>query len=99
MGDEPGELPAAARPAWAAYQAMALSKHRHFEWLQALQEKRDGGATPSLAEQARLDELLAEHDSRVQAFAEAMKALAEADPEASRALTQHLSTVNELLGR
>lgn len=87
-------LPPAALPAWAAYLAMEQSKHSHLELLRAVDLKeRDGGAR-TLAESARLAQLLADHDLNVRRFAQAVRELRESDAEAARCLLRHLTAAN-----
>ncbi|HXH04437.1 MAG TPA: hypothetical protein VNN09_14125 [Candidatus Competibacteraceae bacterium] len=72
--------------AWQAYQAMQGSKQRHFVYLLHLERKYEHGGSPSATEQARLAELLQEHDAEVKRFREALRELQASDPDAYRRL-------------
>lgn len=67
---------------------MAESKSAHLGLLERCNEKRERGESPTIAEQLHLEELLSQHDLRVQAFSAAMKALRESEPAALAALVQ-----------
>lgn len=81
---EPESLGPETAAAWNAYQSMSDSKRDYFSLLQALDEKQKAGREPSIAENLRLEKLLAEHDQRVKQFKQALAAVA--DPEAKRQL-------------
>lgn len=84
-------LPPAARAAWIAYQAMGITKERHFEYLQHLELKYQKYGRPSPGEEARLAELLAQHDLQVSAFRAALQELKTSDPGAHTALVDRLA--------
>ncbi|MGR9089606.1 MAG: hypothetical protein ACU85U_03380 [Gammaproteobacteria bacterium] len=65
---------------------MLDSKSAHFGFLESLAEKYRHGGQRTLAEQARLANLLDEHDRQVTAFTAAMKQLSADAPEARDAL-------------
>lgn len=93
MTGEPPEsdsLPPAAADAWRAYRSMLDSKSAHFGFLESLVEKYRHGGQRTLAEQARLANLLDEHDRRVTNFTAAMKQLATDAPQAREALIELL---------
>jgi hypothetical protein len=90
----PEHLPEAAIPAWQAYCAMVTSKDDHFRYLEELEQKYRTGGSRTLAEIARLDSLLKEHDRCVSSFTSAMKALATEDSLARSALIELIATVN-----
>jgi hypothetical protein len=92
-------LPEAAQVAWAAYRAMELSKHRHFELLQELEARAQQGQPRRLAETAELQRLLTEHDRQVARFRDAVRALMADDPAAHAALVERLKLENRPLGR
>lgn len=91
-------LPDAAQPAWRAYCAMLASKDAHFGFLAELDRKVKNGGQRSLAEAARLQQLLAEHNDCVKAFATVVKALAVAEPKAHAALVTALASLNQAMG-
>lgn len=65
----------AAQIAWRAFVDMRDSKAAHFSLLQAIDDARESGAAPSLAENLELEKRLAEHDRNVLAFKTAMAAV------------------------
>lgn len=81
---EPEDLGPETAAAWNAYQAMSDSKRDYFSLLQALDEKQKAGQEPSIAENLRLEKLLAAHDQRVKQFKQALAAVT--DPGAKRQL-------------
>ena len=93
-----GDLPASAQVAWRAYCAMLKSKETYFEYLEVLQRKYEGGGTRSLAEIARLEQLLAEHDACVKSFAVQMRELRTEDHSAHGALVSAITCINQTLG-
>jgi len=93
------DLPLKALPAWKVYCEMGETKRDHFELLSEINERREqGGPPPSLAESARLEELLKRHDDKVKSFRLCIKELLENAPEAHKALVNHLATENAQLG-
>jgi hypothetical protein len=92
----PRELPATAYPAWAAYNAMLQSKQAHYGYLESLDIKYQHGGIRTLAERARLETLLATHDECVREFAQAIKALANADVEARDILLKLMTDLSEV---
>ena len=91
-------LPDAAQAAWRAYCAMLASKDAHFGFLEELDRRVKNGGQRTLAEAARLAQLLTEHHDRVAAFATAVRALKSAEPTAHAALVAALASVNQALG-
>jgi len=91
----PIELPAAACPARQAYAAMVESKEAHYGFLEHLDIKYKNGGVRSLAERARLETLLAEHDICVAKFSEAVKVLGATDVEARDILVRFMSQLAE----
>ena len=85
------DLPTAAQPTWAAYQAMAITKQRHLDYLQWLEDKYQKYGQPSSAEQDTLNQLLQQHDSQVTAFKTALSQLRISDPSAYGVLLKHLT--------
>ena len=76
MGDHADQtLSSAAQLAWLAYQAMGDSKKMYFNFLQELDRKYHKGQSPSIAENLKLESLLASHDEKVRAFTGAMAAV------------------------
>lgn len=69
---------------------MLESKSAHFGFLESLAEKYRHGGQRTLAEQARLANLLDEHDRQVAGFTSAMKQLAADAPQARDALLELL---------
>ena len=90
-------LPDAAQGAWRAYCAMLASKDAHFGFLAELDNKVKSGGQRTLAEAARLAQLLTEHNDRVVAFASAVRALKSAEPAAHAALVAALASINQAL--
>lgn len=91
-------LPAPAQAAWRAYRSMQDSKDAHFAYLEMLHHRYEHGGSRSLAEIARLETLLAEHDRCVQTFAQEMRALISSDKAAHAALVDTLTRFNQTLG-
>lgn len=91
-------LPDAAQPAWRAYCAMLASKDAHFGFLAELDSKVKNGGKRSLAEAARLQQLLAEHNDCVKNFATVVKALALESPAAHAAFVTALASLNGAMG-
>ena len=85
------ELPAAAQPTWAAYQAMATTKQHHLDYLQQLEDKYQKYGQPSPDEQETLNQFLQQHDAQVTAFKTALSQLRISDPSAYGALLKRLS--------
>jgi hypothetical protein len=94
----PGDLPDVAICAWQAYAAMEASKAAHLAELTRLNAAQDAGRRRSLAEIAFLENLLERHSRCVRVFADAVKALATADPAAHRALLDRLTARNRAMG-
>lgn len=78
---------------------MAASKDAHFEFLEGLERKYEAGGVRTLAERARLDQLLAEHSRCVAAFRAAMIDLAQRDIPARTRLVRFLAELNASVGR
>lgn len=95
---QPINLPAAAEPAWRAYCAMLASKDAHFGFLADLDKKVKDGGQRTLAEAARLQQLLAEHNECVKIFASLVKALAVDEPAAHTAFVTALANLNQAMG-
>ena len=91
-------LPDAAQPAWRSYCAMLVSKDAHFGFLQQLNRKVKDGGQRTLTEAARLQQLLAEHNTCVKDFASTVRALASSEPTAHAALVAALASLNQALG-
>ena len=91
-------LPNAALPAWRAYGDMLASKDAHFGCMFELNRKYERGGRHTLAEIARLQQLLAEHDRCVAAFAQAMRELGASNRASHAALVMALAALNEDVG-
>jgi hypothetical protein len=91
-------LPDAAEPAWRAYCAMLASKDAHFGFLAELDKKVKDGGQRTLAEAARLQQLLAEHNDCVKTFATVVKTLAVEQPAAHAAFVTALASLNQAMG-
>lgn len=74
---------------------MRDSKHEHFNFLESLDRKYKHGGTRTLAERARLDTLLTEHDRCVTEFATEIKALGATDVDARNTLLQLMTDIEE----
>ena len=85
-------------PAWRAYEAMLKTKHAHFSFLETLETKYRDGGRRTLAEGRRLEQLLAEHDTKVRAFRRAVAGLQQEDLSAHHALLLHIRRANADLG-
>ena len=68
-------LPPEADAAWQTYLDMGESKKIYFGFLQSLDMKYNKNESPSIAENLKLEQLLAEHDKRVKAFNTAMSTI------------------------
>ena len=77
---------------------MLASKDAHFGFLDQLHRKVNAGGQRTLAEAARLQQLLAAHNTCVKDFASTVKALANSDPAAHAALVAALASLNQALG-
>jgi hypothetical protein len=87
-------LPQAARAAWDAYVAMHESKQAHFGYLEELERKDEMGGHRTLAEELRLNDLLAAHDRCVREFRSLMNDLRMCDREAHAMLLRQLTALN-----
>ena len=76
---------------------MLNSKDAHFSYLEELNRKYQTGGQRTLAEIARLEDLLASHDRCVTGFAGAMRDLGEADAEAHSQLINAIADLNSYL--
>ena len=85
-------LPDEAQAVWAIYQTMAVTKQRHFDYLQTLEDKYEKYGQPSTAEKAHLERLLTDHDRQVKAFRSELTKLKIEHPGAYGALVQKLSS-------
>ena len=79
--------------AWQAYQSMSASKDAYFSLLQALDEKYRHGGNPTIAENLKLEQLLAEHDRKVKHFNQTVAAIT--NPEAKQQLVELLKDAAE----
>lgn len=77
---------------------MLASKNAHFGFLAELDRKVQDGGQRTLAEAARLQQLLAEHHDCVKTFASVVKALAAEEPQAHAALVTALASLNRAMG-
>ncbi len=66
------DLSEAGKIAYQAFLDMRDSKHAHYDYLQAIDNKYHSGGVPGPDETRRLDKLLANHDRNVLAFKTAM---------------------------
>ena len=79
--------------AWQAYQSMSASKDAYFSLLQALDEKYRHGGNPTIAENLKLEQLLADHDRKVKHFNQTVTAIT--NPEAKQQLVALLKDAAE----
>ena len=77
---------------------MLNSKDAHFSYLEELNSQYQNGGPRTLAESARLDELLEVHDHCVARFAGAMRDLGAANAEAHGQLINAIAELNRSLG-
>ena len=77
---------------------MLVSKDAHFGFLDQLNRKVHNGGQGTLAEAARLQQLLAEHNNCVKDFASTVKALAVSEPAAHAGLVAALASLNQAMG-
>ena len=77
---------------------MLASKDAHFGFLAELDRKVKNGGQRSLAEAARLQQLLTEHNDCVKHFATVVKSLALEEPSAHAAFVAALATLNQAMG-
>ena len=77
MTDNDDSLSPVAEDAWQAYQAMGRTKRIYFGFLTELDQKYDKNQSPSIAENLKMEELLADHDKNVKLFNEAMEKVTE----------------------
>ena len=75
---------------------MLHSKQAHYGFLESLDKKYQHGGTRSLSERARLATLLAEHDTCVAEFSQAIKALSATDLKARDILLRLMTEVAEV---
>ena len=79
--------------AWQAYQSMSESKDAYFSLLQTLDEKYRHGGNPTIAENLKLEQLLAEHDRKVKHFNQTVAAIT--NPAAKQQLVELLKDAAE----
>ena len=91
-------LPDEARPVLTAYEGMEASKTAHFAYLAEVDARVQGGGQRTLADEARLHTLLAEHDRAVESFKGAILDLLRSAPEAHAAFLRYITTRNAALG-
>ena len=91
----PEGLPALAHATWRAYLAMRDSKQAHFDFLETLEQKYQHGGIRTLAEKARLDTLLADHNRTVAEFAGEIKSLGASDLAARDKLLGLMTAIEE----
>ena len=72
---EEESIPAEARSALEAYQAMSASKSEYFGLLQQLDLKYKDRGSPTIAENLKLEKLLQAHGERVASFNQTMQAV------------------------
>ncbi len=72
-------LSEAAQIAYQAFVDMRDSKHAHYDYLQAIENKYQDGGVPGPDETRRLEKLLANHDRNVLAFTTAMAEVTDRD--------------------
>ena len=77
---------------------MLSSKDAHFSYLEALDSQYQNGGRRTLAESARLEELLEVHDRCVARFATAMRDLGAANAEVHGQLIDAIAELNRSLG-
>ncbi len=73
------DLSEAAQIAYQAFLDMRDSKHAHYDYLQAIENKYQSGGVPGPDETRRLEKLLANHDRNVLAFTTAMAEVTDSD--------------------
>ena len=84
-------LPETAAPVWNAYEGMGSSKRQHFEYLHYLDNKYEKYGRPDESETAKLQDLLAQHDTQVKTFKSLLNQLRISDPLAYAAIVKKLS--------
>jgi len=90
----PDALDGVAAEAWQSYNAMEMTKRRHYALLETLDlKRRDHGIEPSAEEARLLEWLLADHDAQVKRFSAASVALKGADAAAHAALFDYVGLV------
>ena len=80
------DLPAEAQPVYEAYLAMTETKHAYFSFMVELDQKQKDGGEITMAENLKLEQLLAAHDEKVNAFNEAMQQMKAMSQESREAL-------------
>lgn len=91
-------LDGAAADAWQSYNAMEATKQRHYQLLEALDNKKkhyDLDAT--VAETVLLANMLADHSGQVKRFSTASLSLKKSDPRAHRALFDYVAAINDVV--
>lgn len=73
------EMPDAAIPVWAHYQAMIGTKNNHLDYLRYLEEKYKNYGQPNNQEASHLASLLEKHDHQVTQFKTALQKLKQTD--------------------
>ncbi len=73
------DLSEAGKIAWQAFVDMRDSKHAHYDYLQAIENKYQSGGVPGPDETRKLEKLLADHDRNVLAFTTAMADVTDSD--------------------
>ena len=75
---------------------MLQSKQAHFGYLESLDFKYRHGGIRTLAERARLETLLSEHDDCVRKFADAIKELGSNDADTRDTLLQLMTELSDV---
>ena len=73
------DLSEAGKIAYQAFLDMRDSKHAHYDYLQAIENKYQNGGVPGPDETRKLEKLLADHDRNVLAFRTAMSGISDSD--------------------
>lgn len=73
---------------------MDATKHRHFTYMNALEERYGKHGAPDQAERAMLARLLKDHDVQVRAFRTAINELRALDARAHADLLDYISQIN-----
>lgn len=88
----------AATATWQAYNAMETTKRRHFDYLSAIEARRNKfNLEPSELEDQMLARFLRDHDEQVKLFKTASQMLREHDLAAFDALWAYINEINGAL--
>ncbi len=98
LTDDLPVLSESAQAVWQAYNAMEMTKQRHFDYMSYLERKhKQYNLVATEKETNFLARLLSDHNNQVNSFKNLNAALREQDEEAFNVYIQYLTIVNKLM--